>query len=246
MALKQELERQGDWLFRYRSILPLGILVIALGVFIQSNLQKSSFEVCTTYFEIGCLIVSLLGLTIRIYTVGYTPKNTSGRNTSEGQVAETLNTLGIYSMVRHPLYLGNFFMWLGPALLTANSWFIVTFILFYWIYYERIMIAEDQFLEKKFGKCYTNWAGKVPAFIPNPGLYQKAELSFSIKKVLKKEKNGLFAIFIIFAFFDVLGEWLKNHTHFNYLILIGCLISMLMYLVLKIMKSKTVLLNDNR
>jgi len=83
-----------------------------------------------------------LGLFIRAYAVGHTPANTSGRNTKE-QLADELNTTGIYSMVRHPLYLGNFFMWLGAAVLTKNGWFIVAFILLYWIYYERIMFAEE-------------------------------------------------------------------------------------------------------
>ncbi|WP_292010435.1 isoprenylcysteine carboxylmethyltransferase family protein [Chryseobacterium sp.] len=132
MALKEELERQGNWLFKYRSFLPLSILMLGVLVLIQTSL-KNSDSVCTKYYEVLCLLVSTIGLVIRIYTVGYTPKNTSGRNTSEGQVAETLNTSGIYSIVRHPLYLGNFFMWLGPAMFTENIWFIISFVLFYWI-----------------------------------------------------------------------------------------------------------------
>src|SRR5690606_25761265 len=145
-----------------------------------------------------------------------TPKNTSGRNTHEGQVADTLNTTGIYSIVRHPLYLGNFLMWLGPALLTENLWFIIVFILSYWVYYERIMFAEEQFLARKFGEVYTKWADSVPAFIPKFRPFSKPDFPFSIKKVLKKEKNGLFALFFIFMVFDFIGEWLKDHTHFNY------------------------------
>lgn len=172
--------------------------------------------------------------------------NTSGRNTHEGQVADTLNQTGIYSTVRHPLYLGNFLMWLGPALLTGNMWFVMAFILFYWIYYERIMFAEEQFLERKFGEVYTKWAASVPAFIPDFSKFRRPEVSFSIKKVLKKEKNGLFALFLIFGVFDFIGEWLNNHAHFNILIIAGIVITMLMYVVLKFIKSKTSLLNESR
>ncbi|WP_313100976.1 methyltransferase [Epilithonimonas sp.] len=144
MALKEELEKQGNWLFRYRSFLPLIVLVVGLAVLVQTSLKKESFD-CSIYYELFCLFVSIIGLGIRIYTVGFTPKNTSGRNTKEGQVADKLNTTGIYSIVRNPLYLGNFFMWLGLAMFTENVWFIICFILFYWIYYERIIFAECNF-----------------------------------------------------------------------------------------------------
>lgn len=246
MALKEELEIQGNWLFKYRSYLPIVILLIGLLVFIQANYHTKPANICNSYYATLCLFVSLTGLAIRIYTIGYTPKNTSGRNTGEGQVADELNTTGIYSMVRHPLYFGNFFMWLGIALLTENIWFIVSFVLFYWIYYERIMFAEEQFLERKFGEGYKKWADNVPAFIPKMGLFNKPTLSFSLKKVLKKEKNGLFAVFLIFTAFNIIGEWLKQHTHFNYFFLIGCIATMLIYVVLKILKMKTAYLNNDR
>lgn len=246
MALKEEIEKQGEWLFRYRSILPLIILVVGVVVLIQTSLLEKSIEVCTPYIELIGIIVSIIGLAIRVYTVGYTPKNTSGRNTAEGQVAETLNTTGIYSVVRHPLYLGNFFMWLGPAIFTQNLWFVISFILFYWIYYERIMFAEEQFLERKFGIIYKSWAEKVPAFLPDFRLFKNSEIPFSLRKVLKKEKNGLFAVFLIFTLFDVLDEWIKEHTHYNLYFIIGCLITTLMYVVLKFLKNRTTILNENR
>lgn len=245
MALKEEFEKQGNWLFRHRSILPIVILFIALVVFIQTITQNRNSLVCSLGFELTCLFIGLFGLAIRIYTVGHTPKNTSGRNTHEGQVADTLNTTGIYSIVRHPLYLGNFLMWLGPALLTENLWFIIVFILSYWVYYERIMFAEEQFLARKFGEVYTKWADSVPAFIPKFRPFSKPHFPFSIKKVLKKEKNGLFALFFIFMVFDFIGEWLKDHTHFNYFITIGCIVTLILYCVLKFIKSKTTWLNES-
>ncbi|AZB09044.1 DUF1295 domain-containing protein [Chryseobacterium sp. G0162] len=245
MALKEELEKQGNWLFKYRSFLPIGILFVGLIVFIQTNLQEKTSD-CIIYYEFLFLLVSLVGLAIRIYTVGYTPKNTSGRNTAEGQVADTLNTTGIYSMVRNPLYLGNFFMWLGPALMTENIWFIISFILFYWIYYERIIYAEEQFLERKFGNNYRAWADKVPVFIPKLGRFTSNRLSFSIKKVIKKEKNGLFAVFLIFMVFDLIGEWIKEHDHYNMIFMIGCIVTMLIYIVLKIIKTRTFYLENTR
>ncbi|KAA2221172.1 methyltransferase family protein [Chryseobacterium sediminis] len=245
MALKQELEKQGNWLFKYRSILPIGILFIGLIVFIKTNLQEKALD-RMIYYEFFYLLLSLLGLGIIIYTVGHTPQKTSVRNAADGKFADTLNTTGIYSIVRKPLYLGNFFMWLGPALMTENIWFIISFILFYWIYYERIILAEEQFLERKFGNNYRTWAEKVPVFIPKLEMFTSNSLSFSIKKVIKKEKNGLFAIFLIFMVFDLIGEWVKDYRHYNMISIIGCIVTMLIYIVLKIIKTRTSYLENNR
>ena len=136
MALTDQMERQGHWLFKYRSILPLLIFVLGLYIFIQNEINPSNWVVKQTayenVYELGCLLVSLLGFFIRVYTVGYTPPNTSGRNTKR-QVADVLNTRGIYSIMRNPLYVGNFFMWLGIAMLTGDAWFTVSFILLYFL-----------------------------------------------------------------------------------------------------------------
>ncbi len=51
------------------------------------------------------------------------------------------------------------------------------------------MYAEEQFLYWKFGVKFSNWAKEVPAFIPKMSGLNRAELSFSWKKVLKKEKK---------------------------------------------------------
>lgn len=248
MALQEEIEKQGIWLFKYRGVLPLFVLMIGTAMYLRTEIYPGTFILEETpyevYYEFGCLIISLIGLTIRVYTVGYTPKNTSGRNTHE-QIADTLNTTGSYSIVRHPLYLGNFFMWLGPAVITGNVWFIIAFILFFWIYYERIMFAEEQFLTRKFGEAYTAWARDVPAFLPKFKRFKKQQLAFSWKKVFRQEKNGLAAIFLIFTIFDVSGELIENETEYNYLLITCGIITVLMYAVLKYLKRRTNLLADN-
>lgn len=151
MAMKNEMEKQGVWLFRFRGTLPLIILVLGVCEYIITRIDNPTYVINGAsspqliHYEILCFVVSLLGLAVRAFTVGYTPANTSGRNVAE-QVADQLNTTGLYSVVRNPLYVGNFLMWLGIAMLTMNLWFIISFILLFWVYYERIIFAEEQFL----------------------------------------------------------------------------------------------------
>jgi hypothetical protein len=144
----------------------------------------------------------MMGEIIRIITVGFAARNTSGRNTAAGQIADNLNTTGLYSVVRHPLYVGNFLMWLGPVLLLRSAWFAVVFILIYWLYYERIMFAEEQYLRKKFGETYDKYSEKVSSFIPFTFNFIRPGLPFSARSVLSREYNSFFNIFVIFALLD--------------------------------------------
>ena len=106
MALLHSMEESGKWLFKYRGQLPLLLFALAVPAIKFNSYLWITNEVYLA-FTIFAIVVSFLGLVIRAITIGITPKGTSGRNTKE-QVAEELNSKGIYSVLRHPLYLGNF------------------------------------------------------------------------------------------------------------------------------------------
>ena len=204
MALVHELEKSGNWLFRRRSWLPLVFIVTGIIVMYLNNRQAILFNLTRELVFLG---ISLFGEAIRVYTVGFVPVNTSGRNTEAGQVADELNMTGIYSLVRHPLYVGNFFMWLGPVLFLRSVVFAVFFVLVYWLYYERIMFAEEQFLRRKFGDIYDKWSEKVSAVIPALKGFIKPSLHFSIKNVLKREYNSFVNMFLIFVVLDLFRNY---------------------------------------
>jgi protein-S-isoprenylcysteine O-methyltransferase Ste14 len=166
MSLVHELEKSGNWLFRRRSWLPVIVLVLAAGYLFIANRSVIYFNLT---WELTCVIVSVAGELIRSYTVGYVPRNTSGRYVLD-QMADELNTSGIYSIVRHPLYVGNFLMWLGPVLFLRSVWCVIIFVLAFWIYYERIIFAEEQYLRRKFGEDYDAWAFRVRSVIPRSGI----------------------------------------------------------------------------
>ena len=246
MAMIEEFDRSGNWLFRWRSFLPLVLYVLA-AVVITSGWDDHVDHISKNWM-IGCLAVALLGQIIRAVAIGHTPAGTSGRNTKEGQVAEVLNTTGIYSVCRHPLYLGNYFMWLGVILYVGNWWFSISCTLLFWLYYERIMFAEEHFLRGKFGQRYLYWAEKVPAFIPAILRWKSAGSTFSIKNVLKREYNGFFAIFLSFSLVDVLKNYLIYRTFDLDLIIqpfwmYGLFGSFLVFIVLRTLKKTTKVLN---
>ena len=204
MALVHEFEKSGNWLFKRRSWLPVFMVVAGIIVMYLGNRQAILFDMRDELIFLG---VSLFGQIIRILTVGFTPKNTSGRNTVNGQIADELNVTGIYSLLRHPLYLGNFFMWLGPVLFLRSFCFTLIFGLVYWLYYERIMFAEEQFLRRKFGEIYDKWSENVSSFIPYSLKFIPPNLPFSVRNVLKREYNSFVNIFAIFIVLDLFRNY---------------------------------------
>jgi protein-S-isoprenylcysteine O-methyltransferase Ste14 len=205
MALREQFESSGGWLFRWRGYVPLAI--IALIVFVMRDFHYlGNSPHLNALWEMGCAAISFLGLGIRAYTIGHTPKNTSGRNARE-QRAESLNTSGIYSIVRHPLYLGGFFIYLGIVLVAHVWWLAVICVLAYWLYYERIMFAEEFYLRGKFRSAFEQWAERTPAFVPDVRLWQPPDLPFSLKNVLRREYNNFFGAVLILFVLDGVGRY---------------------------------------
>ena len=242
MALREDFETTGGWLFRWRSYLPLAMIGIFL-LALREYEYPGHDEEWDHIWEAVCVIVSFMGLAIRVITIGHTPKGTSGRNTKK-QIADQLNTSGAYSVVRNPLYLGNFFMGLGVALFAHLWWLTLIYILVFWLYYERIIFAEEAYLRDKFGKEYLDWADSTPAFIPNFKRYCKADLPFSWKNVLKREYNGFFAVIVMMFFFETVGEFFAEGEFdfdLGWILLLGA--SFLIWLILRSLKKYTDLLN---
>jgi protein-S-isoprenylcysteine O-methyltransferase Ste14 len=243
MALVDTFENQGNYLFRNRGVLPAVLVIMSVPVVYLTPVDHLGTD-CMKWITILAVFLSSLGFFIRSWAIGTTPKGTSGRNT-EGQVAESLNTLGIYSIVRHPLYLGNYFMWIGIIIFIFNLWFVLLVSLAFWIYYERIMYAEERFLERKFGQAYMDWTKTVPAFIPDIRKYQPAETAFSFVSVLRREYSGFLATVISFAFIDYLrvffqsGE-LKSMRLSAFFLISGLIIT----LILRTLKHNTRILDE--
>lgn len=245
MAILHSLEDSGKWLFKYRGQIPVVLFLMAVPV-----VKFTNYDCINQGLYLGILysaiLISFAGLVVRAITIGITPKGTSGRNTKE-QVAEELNTKGIYSVLRHPLYLGNFLMWLGVIVFTMNLWFIFSFCLMYWLYYERIMFAEERFLERKFGNSYIDWSLRIPAFIPSFKNYVKTEMDFSLKAVLRREYSGVLATLFAFDFVVMC----RNYFHpgiipfsLDTLVSINAPIIICM-VMLKFLKKFTSLLSDS-
>jgi hypothetical protein len=110
----------------------------------------------------------------------------------------------------------------------------------YWLYYERIMFAEERFLEKKFGHRYLDWSLTAPAFIPSFKNYKPAPLTFSFKSVLRREYSGVLATIFGFVFIENLRNYFQNgNIDISSVANITLAISILAVLILRTLKHQT-------
>lgn len=206
MPLREEFASNGAWLFRHRSYLPLLGLGVVLTQLPGFSYLGGSHET-QLLWEALCLAVGLFGLVLRIYVGGHAPPGASGRGTRAPAAAQ-LTTTGFYSVVRHPLYLANLVMWMGIVLFLHSWWLVALLGLASWIYYERIMFAEEEILRATFGTAYLDWAARTPAFLPKLRLWRAPEHPFSVRQALRREYAGFFALIATLTGLEVVADFM--------------------------------------
>ena len=181
-AFRRRLYDNRHWL----PLLLYPAAILALLIARPFNIIPDSF-----FFTLLCAIISLTGVAIRAMTVGYLPRKTEDEVTS-GVKSTELITQGMYSIVRHPIALGNLLAWYGIILYVGVSWFIIGAILLYTLFTYQILLCEEEELAKRFGDRYSLWASYTNALIPNRKLWIRSRDKFSLMQVLRREYIGFF------------------------------------------------------
>ena len=102
---------------------------------------------------------------IILFSSGYLAKK--GLNIVFGEIREEPGVIrkGVFSIVRHPIYLGAILFY--PGLLTLTFSIIAAIIwIFIIAFYYFIAKHEEKLLVKKFGKEYEEYMREVPMLIP--------------------------------------------------------------------------------
>jgi protein-S-isoprenylcysteine O-methyltransferase Ste14 len=234
MTLTERLAQQGRRLFAFRSVVPLvlfPVVVLAMPESWQAEAWLGPAGARAVQWI--AVAVACAGVGIRCAAVGFAPDGTSSRDTHQLR-APALNTTGMYSVVRHPLYLGNALMWIGVAMSSRVWWLVVIVALVYWIYIERVMLVEEAFLRQTFGVTFETWAARTPAFVPRFSHWTRSTESFAWKRVLS-EYNGLLSMALVIPLLEFLedqqhgGEsltvWSREHGDLVLLVAAGLVIS---------------------
>ncbi len=241
--LQDEMCRHGRFLFRYRTYLPL--VLVPFGIWQLSYYDKyvGGSHIYDTMWDFACFGLALIGSLIRFISAGYAQAGTSGRNTSAGQVADALNTKGMYSLVRHPLYLGNIVMYTAALLFTKSPWFALAGCLGLVLYYERIIATEENYLREKFGTSLDTWADATPCLIPKFSGWVKPTLNFSALAGLRSEFYSVVGIVVAFYILDLVEHYfvegvLRADTIWNVLLAVA----IVSFFLLRFLRKNTHLL----
>ncbi len=181
-----------DACFRYRAISVVPVLLVILVFF-----HPGDFGRLDPWLSACGLAIALSGAAMRIVAVGFSKPSTSGRENFLR--AGNLNTSGLYSVVRNPLYVGNFLIYNGVLVAFASPAALALFNAFFLVNYYFIIHSEECFLEEQFGDEYRAYKARVPRVIPSLSRYRRNEYPFSAAKAVVRERGTTFYWVLFYA-----------------------------------------------
>jgi len=169
-------------MFRQRSWIPVPFAPILIGV---------RWDWTRSAWLIACGAIAVLsGLATRAWAVRYIGTISRTRANRLGD----LMTTGPFALVRNPLYVGNFLIWMGLTLASGLLWMLPVASLVFGLQYGAITRFEETALTARFGQAYRTYARAVPKWWPRlghlgpavrtPGTHGWREVAFSERGTL--------------------------------------------------------------
>jgi protein-S-isoprenylcysteine O-methyltransferase Ste14 len=149
-ARRSFLERLGAWAFGQRSWTPVPLALIL--VFIRWHWIHEAWVL-----DLGLLIV-VAGLAIRYWAVSYIGTISRTRAARFGP----LMSAGPFALVRNPLYVGNFLIWIGFVIASGLMWMLPVAWALFALQYSAIVRFEEVALVQHFGGSYEKYLREVP------------------------------------------------------------------------------------
>ena len=142
----------GAWLFRYRGVLPIPLLVVPLCV--RGSMSPTTWAVGLAMVAIGELL--------RLAGVAAAGPATRRRT----RCVPHLVTDGPFAWARNPIYIGNGLVWTGVAIVTGVYWYVPFAVVAFAVEYGFIVRYEEGVLESTFGAAYLAYKGRTPRWLP--------------------------------------------------------------------------------
>lgn len=118
-----------------------------------------------------------LGEFFRTLSSGYLEKNSS------------LSMGGPYSVTRNPMYIGNFLLGLGFAIIVNQPIILLLFLMLFAFIYQATVVEEEKRLQQRFGQEFSVYMSSVPRFFPKPWQWKSNGRSFNWYLVIKHREH---------------------------------------------------------
>ncbi len=141
--------------------------VLGVGYFLYRSIEStgSPTPAQALFATLGAALV-LIGWAFQIWAFLSWPSLFAGHGILDDH---RLLTRGAYAVVRHPVYLGAFLIWLGLGLAFSN-WVVLAIAIVYVIpIYLLYLRAEERMMLESFGDEYRDYCGRVPLLVPRLG-----------------------------------------------------------------------------
>lgn len=191
MQIRSLAVRLGNIFFQHRNRLFPALMVAGLLlVYPHAKAEATAWDE-TRY--LGGLLVCLAGQVLRALTVGYDYIKRGGKQ--QHIWAGRLVHRGLFAHTRNPLYLGNLLIFTGLVIVIHHPVGYLVGLPVVATIYQCMVMAEEDFLARKFGADYTTYQARVNRWWPNWRGFSSsiAGLTFRWKRVLNKEYGTAFA-----------------------------------------------------
>lgn len=231
----------GNFLFRNRNgIFPLFYLMLFV----------PSWEVFTnpvTAMIIG-FSVTIIGQLVRIITIGLVYIIRGGKD--RRVYAEDLVVTGIFAHCRNPLYVGNILILVGLGIASNSLIFMAIFTPVFLLFWQAIVLAEENYLRNKFGAQYEQYCRRVSRWLINfKGIGATLRsMEFKWKRVIIREYNATY-LWMSGAVLIVMKHFYFHEEQFDFKKNIPVFISILaillaLYLFARYLKKSKKLVSD--
>lgn len=176
--------RLGGWAFRHRSWLPVPLALVLVLV------HWGAVGGLTSYFAGEAVILS--GLALRFWAVRHIGTVSRTRAGRKGPLIRT----GPYALVRNPLYIANFLLWIGCTIASGLMWMLPVAVVVFGLQYGAIARWEEAALREHFGSAYDEYSREVARWIPSMSSIRAAfstSSSFPVSEAVFSERGTLLA-----------------------------------------------------
>lgn len=189
--------RLGEFLFKFRTFTPLPLILLTFIFF--KPLSPSPL------WTLLGVAIAFMGEGLRVVSVGFADSGTSGRENF--LKADSLNTTGLYSLTRNPLYWGNALIFAGLLVVFANPWAPALFVVFLFLQYHFIVLAEESYLQATHGPAFGEYCRRVSRWLPRFNSWVAPSAPFNWRKVLFKENNSCFNLLLALLLIVAWKDW---------------------------------------